>query len=80
MNTFLAAIEIGGTGMINQLLTFLLLGICVGLVYAAGWWFIKNPPVPPIVLKIWQGLFIIVGLIVIINFLLGLTGNPIIKW
>lgn len=74
------AVKIGGEGFINQLLTALIIGICVALVYGAGRWFLKIFNAPPIGLNIWNGFFVLVGLVVIINFLLGLTGNPLIKW
>lgn len=80
MDLMIAAIQVGGDGLVNQLLTFLLLGICVGLIYAVGWWFIRKFALPPVVLTIWQGLFILVGLVVILNFLLGMAGKPFIKW
>jgi len=67
-------------GFIHQLLFILLVGICIGIVYAVGWWFIKRPPIPPIIMTIWQGLFILIGAIIIINFLLSLGGHGFIKW
>lgn len=70
----------GGSGFVHQLLMILIIGICVGIVYAMGWWFLKRPPIPPMALTIWNGLFILVGGIIIINFLLGLAGHPFIQW
>lgn len=80
MNTLIAAIKMGGEGLINQLLTFLLIALCVSIVYVMGWFFFRKPPVPPVVLFIWQGLFVLLGGLVIINFLLSLAGHPLIKW
>lgn len=76
----LAEFSIGGDGLVNQLLTLLLFGICIAIVYAMGYWFFTRPKVPPLVMMIWNGLFILVGGIVIINFLMGLGGNQFIKW
>jgi hypothetical protein len=46
-----------------------------------GWaWFIGKLAAPGIVRTIWDGLFILVGLVVIINFLLGLGGHAFIAW
>jgi len=70
----------GGNGLVHNLLMVLLVGICVGIVYAMGWWFLKRPPVPPIALTVWNGLFILVGGIVVINFLLSLADYHFIKW
>jgi hypothetical protein len=66
--------------MIDQLLTFLIVGICVAIVYCMGYWFAKRPSVPPVALTIWNALFILIGGIVLINFLLGLGGHSFIKW
>lgn len=76
----LAAIDIGGKGFINQLVTLLIYGICVGLIYAAGLWFFRRPSIPPIAITIWNGLFILLGLVIILNFLLGLGGKQFIEW
>lgn len=76
----LAAIDIGGKGFINQLVTLLIYGICVGLIYAAGLWFLRRPSIPPVVLTIWNGLFILLGLVIILNFLLGLGDKQFIEW
>ena len=75
-----AAIVIGGDGFINQLLTFLIYGICVGLIYATGLWFFRRPSIPPVAMTIWNGLFILLGLVIILNFLLGLGGKGFITW
>lgn len=71
---------IGGDGLVHQLLMILVVGICVGIVYAMGWWFLKRPPIPAIALTVWNGLFILVGGIIIINFLLSLGGHQFIEW
>lgn len=75
-----AGVQFGGPGFINQLVTFLLVGLCVGLLYAAANYFATRPKAPPMALTIINGLFVIVGVLVIINFLLGLAGRPFIEW
>jgi len=70
-------------GFIQQLITLLIIGICVGIVYAMGYWFFNRPSIAgkaPIAMTIWNGLFVLVGGIVIINFLLSLGGHGFIKW
>lgn len=74
----LAEIKVGGDGFISQLLTLLVLGICVAIIYFMGNYFAKKAP--PIALQIWNGLFVLIGGIIIINFLLGLTGHAFLKW
>lgn len=76
----LGAVELGGKGMINDLITFLLVTLCVCIVYAIGWYFFKDPPCPPITMKIWNGLFILIGGLAIVNFFLGLGGHQFIAW
>lgn len=78
--TLITLAAVSGEGMVHQLLMILLIGICVGIVYAMGWWFLKRPPIPPVAMTIWNGLFILILGIVIINFLLGLAGKNFINW
>ena len=70
----------GDDGFLKQLLSLLIVGICAGVVYAMGLWFAKRQSMPAMVLTVWNGLFVLVGGIIIINFLLSLTGNGFIKW
>lgn len=80
MNLIFAAISIGGDGFINQVLTLLLLGIAVGILYLMGRWFATRPKVPPMGLQIWNGIFVLLGGIILINFIMGLAGKDFIKW
>jgi hypothetical protein len=80
MNYILAAISIGGEGFINQVLTFLLMGIAVAILYAMGYWFATRPKVPPIALQIWTGIFVLLIGILLINFVMGLAGHSFIKF
>jgi hypothetical protein len=68
-----------GGGLINGLLTTLLIGICVLLIWWVGRWFITKLGAPAIVSTVWDGLFILVGLFVAVNFLLGLTGHALVN-
>lgn len=72
--------EISGDGMIHQLLVVLIVGICVGIVWALGRWTITKFAAPAIIMTVWNGLFLFVGAICLINFLLGLAGHPLIRW
>lgn len=73
-------LKLRGDGFLSQLITFLVVGLCVGLLYAAAHYFATRPKAPGIALTIVNGLFIIVGCLVLINFLLGLTGKAFIDW
>lgn len=67
-------------GVIHALLFVLLVGICVLLIWWTGTWFIGKLGAPAIVRTIWDGLFILVGLVVIINFLMGIGGHAFLAW
>ena len=69
----------GGGGIIPPLLMFLVIGICVLLIWWVGKWFIGKLAAPAIVSTVWDGLFILIGLFVIVNTLMGLVGHPLIN-
>lgn len=72
--------EINGSGIVHNLVIVLLIGICVGIVYWVGSYFIRTIPLPGLAGKIWDGLFILLGMLVVVNFLLGLAGWSVVKW
>lgn len=78
MNPILMAIE--GSGVVHLLVVVLIVGIIAALIWAAGRWAIIKFAAPPVVMTIWNGLFMLIGLIIAINFLLGLIGKPLITW
>lgn len=82
MNQTLAAIVIAGgnNGVISQLFTALIFGICLLLIWFVGKWFIGKLGAPALAATVWTGLFVILLLIVALNFLLGLGGNSFIKF
>ena len=81
MNILADAIYTGSSGgLIHTLLFVLIVGICVVLIWWVGTWFISKLGAPAIVRTIWDGLFILVGLIVVINALLGFGGHAFIAW
>lgn len=84
MNLMLSAIPmlaaVDGEGMVRQLLVMLVVGICVLVVWLMGRFFLTKFGAPPIAMTIWNGLFVLLGGIVIINFLLSLIGHPMVKF
>ena len=70
----------GGGGVIHALLMFLLVGLCVAAIWWVGSWFIAKMGLPAIAVTIWSGIFLIVGLIVLVNFLMGLGGHSFLAW
>jgi hypothetical protein len=67
-------------GLVHALFLFLIIGICVGAIWWVGRWFITKLALPALAMTIWTGLFILIGLIVLINFLLSLVGKGFIRW
>lgn len=72
--------QINGDGLIHQLLIVLIVGICVAIVWALGRWFIMKFAVPGVVMTCWNALFLLLGAIFVINFLMSLAGHPFITW
>lgn len=72
--------EVTGTDAVHTLLLFLVIGIAVLAIYAVGKWAMGKLGAPPLVATGWDILFVLIGLIVLINFLLGLVGKPFIRW
>ena len=70
----------GGGGLVHGLFMVLIVGICVGIVYALGRYFIQKFAAPSLAMTIWNGFFLLVIAIVVINFLLGLAGKPFLKY
>lgn len=77
--TFGEAVFVNGDGLVHQLFLVLIIGICVALIWGVGRWFIQKLGAPPVAMTIWNGIFILIGLIVAVNFLLSLAGHPFIQ-
>lgn len=69
-----------GENIVRQMLILFVIVVCALILWAAGKWTIKAFEGGPKILKAWDGLFILVGVFVAINFLLSLIGYPIIKF
>lgn len=76
----LAAIGGDGEGMLHQLGYVLIIGICIAIIWWLGRYFIGKFGLPAIVMTVWDGLFLLLGGLCLINFLLSLMGKPFIKW
>lgn len=77
MNMLMA---IGGEGIVRSLIIVLVVGVCCLAIWAAGKYFIKVLGAPPHATTIWNAVFVLIGLLVLVNFLLGLIGYPLIKF
>lgn len=67
-------------GLVSLLWHVLIVGLVALIIWWLGRWAISKFSAPPAVTTIWNGLFLFVGAIVLINFLLGLGGHPFIRW
>jgi len=79
MNTRLLA-YVSGDSLVHNLLILLVVVICVAAIYFVGKWFLQRLTAGPTALMVWDGVFILIGLIFVINFLLSLIGRPFIQW
>lgn len=68
-----------GDGLVHQLFLFLIIGLCVAVIWWAGRWFITKLALPAMAMTVWTGLFILIGVIVLLNFLLSLAGHPLLR-
>ncbi len=80
MNPLLAAIRINGdgSGIVHTLLALLIVGLCILVVWWLGKYFLTEFGAPALAMKVWNGLFILLGGIFVINVLLSLVGHPLI--
>jgi hypothetical protein len=74
MDTILADVS-GGTGLVQLAVQVFVIGLCLLIVFALGRWVIAKFKLSDNVQTCWMGAFLILGAIVIINFLLGLSGH-----
>lgn len=77
MNSIILAAS--GEGLVRQLVVLVIVLICALIVWALGRWAIGALKAPPHALTVWNGIFIVLGALFAINFLLSLIGYPIIR-
>lgn len=78
---FADSISIGsGSGLVHSLFFALIIGLCLLIVWALGRYFITKFAAPVMVMTIWTGLFVLIGAIIVINFLLSLGGHGFITY
>jgi hypothetical protein len=82
MNTLLAAatLDFANSGVIGQLLVFFVVVACIGIVWALGHWGFPKIGLPQLVITVWDCIFILLGAIMLINFLLSLVGKQFIHY
>jgi hypothetical protein len=67
-----------GAGLIHQAFIVLIFAVCGLIIWYLGSWIGKKFGAPAIALTVWDGLFVLVAAIVVINFLLSLIGHGFI--
>lgn len=76
----LSDVTVGGNGFAHDAFV-IFLAILIGLIiWALGRYFFPKLQMPPIGMLVWDGLFVLIGAILVINFLAGLMGHPFIHW
>ncbi len=77
MTPILSEVHLSGDNLIHSLLFLLVVGIVLGIV----WWLIQKAPFLNALFKQVLGyIIILIGALVIINFLLSLVGHPLVTW
>lgn len=67
---------ISGAALVNALVYLVIIGLIIWLL----WWFVSYIGLPEPFAKVAKVLIALVALVFLINFLLGLVGDPFIKW
>ena len=70
----------GGNGLASGLFG-IFIAILIGLIlWGLGRYFFPRMGMPPMGMLIWNGLFVLIAAIIVINFLAGMAGHPFIRW
>ena len=67
---------VSGSVLLNAFITLVVVGLICWLI----WWFISYIGLPEPFNKVARVLVALVALVFLVNFLLGFTGHPLIKW
>lgn len=80
-NIILADIAgISDNGLVHNFFVVLIVGICIAVIWAVGRFFIGKFKLPELAMTVWSGFFLLVLVIVVINFLLSLIGHGFIAY
>lgn len=81
MNSFLPLLaEISGDSMIHSLMYVLIIGICLGIIWWLGNYVMARLGAPPMAATAWTIIFVVLICFALINFLLGMSGHPLVRW
>lgn len=74
------SVNTGGSGMAHGIFV-IFLAILIGLIlWGLGHYFFPKLGMPATGMLIWDGLFILIAAIIVINFLAGMMGHAFITW
>lgn len=74
------AVNVGSGGLARGILV-IFCAILIGLIlWGLGHFFFPKLGMPAKGMLVWDGLFILIAALVIINFLAGMMGHPFITW
>jgi hypothetical protein len=73
-------LDFGNSGIIGQLLVFFVVILCMGIVWALGHFGFPKLKLPALVVTVWDCIFVLIGAIMLINFLLSLVGKQFIRY
>ena len=74
------AIIVGGSGLAHSAFV-VFLAVLIGLIlWGLGRYFFPKLGMPPMGMLIWDGLFVLIAAILVINFLAGMMGHSFIAW
>jgi len=79
MDTLTMLAEVGGGGLVSNLLTMLFVLLAVALIWAVGRWVGGRFKLPEPALTGWDILFVLVGLVLAVNLLMTLAGHGFIR-
>lgn len=68
----------GGSGLIRRLFILLVVGLAAGVIWWGGCYFIRVLSAPLWALTAWDGLFVLLAIVIVVNFLLSLVGKSFI--
>jgi hypothetical protein len=80
MNALPILAAVSGEAMVKQLLWIFALIVIALIVWLLGRYFFPKLKAPEMLLTIWDGLFVLLGALILINFILSLFGHPLLNW
>ena len=75
MNSLILA-QVSGEAVVHSLVYFIILGVIFGLL----WWLLDYVKVPEPFNKIGRVILAVAAVVVLIGWLLGLAGHPLVRW